>query len=357
MSHPDDDYVDLPPERAGLPRLAIALGLIVVLLASVVVGARSWYQRQVDPPGDGGAPVTVVVPSGATVNDLGPLLSDRGVIGSSLVFRVWVRGKDVEPQAGRYRFRKGSSFDQVVRVLARGAQAQEVRRVTIPEGLTIVELVTRITEAVPQFEADAVRAAVTSREPPSTVAPPDQTSREGLLFPSTYDLAGTETPATLVARMTREMEAQLAEAGADAGVRGEDTPELSPYEVLVVASLIEEETGNPGESAKIARVIYNRLELGEPLGIDATSRYLSQVSGDPVDFESDSPYNTRRQVGLPPTPIAAPSRASIDAALNPAVGPWTYYVLQDPDNHLFTDDADEFARAKDECERKGLGCG
>ena len=100
---------------------------------------------------------------------------------------------------------------------------------------------------------------------------------------------------------------------------------------------------------------------GDPLGIDATSRYEAILEGrdrDALDFDSTSPYNTRKIAGLPPTPIAAPGRGAIEAALAPADGPWLFYVLQDAEgHHFFTESADEFARAKAECRDKGLGCG
>jgi UPF0755 protein len=136
---------------------------------------------------------------------------------------------------------------------------------------------------------------------------------------------------------------------------------LTPYEILIVASLIEEETKVDAERPKVAQVIYNRIRQGIPLGIDATSRYEAEIEGrdrESIDFESDSPYNTRRAAGLPPTPIASPGRASIEAALNPEDGPWLYYVLQDEaGNHLFTESYDEFLRAKEDCAAAGLGCG
>ena len=134
-----------------------------------------------------------------------------------------------------------------------------------------------------------------------------------------------------------------------------------PYEVLVVASLIEEETKVDAERPMVAQVIYNRLRQGIALGIDATSRYEAEIAGrdrEDIDFESDSPYNTRRHLGLPPTPIASPGRASIEAALNPADGPWIYYVLEDADgHHFFTESDSEFLAAKQRCHDNGLGCG
>jgi UPF0755 protein len=114
----------------------------------------------------------------------------------------------------------------------------------------------------------------------------------------------------------------------------------------------------------IARVIYNRLAQGIPLGVDATICYALDERPcelDEEDLAIDSPYNSRQVAGLPPTPIAAPGRAALEAALNPADGPWLYYVL-DPNaeiegGHFFTDDYDEFLRVKNECEAAGLGCG
>jgi len=123
---------------------------------------------------------------------------------------------------------------------------------------------------------------------------------------------------------------------------------------------VEEEARVDEDRAKVARVIYNRLAAGEPLGIDATSCYEKgeiPCSLTESELASDSPYNTRNRAGLPPTPITSPGRASIEAALNPAEGPWRWYVLADADgHHAFTDDYDEFLRLKAECAAQGLGC-
>ncbi len=139
---------------------------------------------------------------------------------------------------------------------------------------------------------------------------------------------------------------------------------VSPYGLVTVASLVQAEAGNPDEAPKIARVIYNRLAAGQPLGIDATSRYLSIKTGDPVDFESSSPYNTRRNPGLPPTPIGSPGDFALQAALHPAAGDWMYYVrdvhndAQGRPQHVFTASAAEFARRQAGLpRRRALGCG
>jgi UPF0755 protein len=133
---------------------------------------------------------------------------------------------------------------------------------------------------------------------------------------------------------------------------------ITPYEVVIVASLIEKETSRPEERPMIARVIYNRLARGMTLGIDASVLYAIGEQKDQItrrDLEIDSPYNTRKFPGLPPTPISAPGRASLEAALNPVDGPWLYYVIADTDGrHFFTDDYEEFLDASDEARSKGL---
>ncbi len=192
----------------------------------------------------------------------------------------------------------------------------------------------------------------------SRYQPPEQPSTEGILFPDTYDIDAEADPAAVLALLAAETDTTLDELDVTnrAAALGR-----TPYEILVIASLIEEETKVVAERPKVARVIYNRLEQGIPLGIDATSRYEALLAGrtrDEPDFESQSPYNTRRIPGIPPTPIASPGRSSIEAALAPEAGDWIYYVLADEEgNHLFTASASEFEQAKADCKARGLGCG
>ena len=353
----DDDIVDMPRDRAGLPKVVVVLGVILVLFGGLVVGGRSWYQRQVDPPGAQGEEVDVVVPNGARLTDLGSLLGDAKVVANATIFRFWIRDKDIDLQAGTYRFRRNSSFEEVEEVLRGEPLAPATSDVTIPEGKRVDQIVGLVDEAVPRFTAEQVQAAINDPANRSRFLPEGQASPEGMLFPSTYEVNPVEDANALVKRMVDEMDRQAVAAGIDQGLSGDNLPDVSAYEIITIASLIERETGSPQESPKIARVIYNRLVQGMPLQIDATSQYLSDVTGEPFDLESPSPYNTRINGGLPPTPIAAPGRASLDAALNPATGPWLYYVLEAEGRHFFTADYDEFLAARDQCEQNGLGCG
>jgi UPF0755 protein len=355
----EDEYVELPPDRRTLPRLAVVMVLLAAVLLLVGIGARSWYQGKVDPPGPPGRAVAVEIEKGATLSGVGGVLADRGVISNATIFRFWARGKEIEVQAGTYSFRMDSSFDEALAVIRKGPAPPPVQRITVPEGLTVLRLTDVLAEADARFGPQQLQAALVDPAIRSVFQPPGQPSLEGLMFPSTYDIADSDDATDLVRRMVAQMDIVATRAGITAGVQstGDEVPTLSPYEILTVASLIQAEAGSEEEGPKIARVIYNRLVQGIPLGIDATSRYLAEQTGAEIDFESDSPYNTRRQSGLPPTPIGGPGEAAIEAALHPVDGDWLYYVLEAPGRHFFTASESEFLQKKDECEAKGLGCG
>ncbi|MBI2709955.1 MAG: endolytic transglycosylase MltG [Actinobacteria bacterium] len=352
-----EDFVELPPHRRSTAKVAVVMGVAAAVMVIVGVTARSWYAGRVDPPGPPGGTVTVEVPAGTSVNGLGSVLADAGVIRSATLFRFWVRSKDVSVEAGSYRFRRSSSFAEALAVVRTGPAPPRVSKVTIPEGLTLEQIQAQLAKKVRQFSAADVSAALSDGTVRSPIAPEGTTDLEGLLFPSTYELGDGTTPATLVNRMAQQMVAELQQTGGDQGVQGAGVPKLSTYQVLIVASLVQAEAGSAEEAPRIARVIYNRLRDGEPLGIDATSKYLAERTGKPIDFASDSPYNTRRRAGLPPTPIGAPGEYALRAALRPADGPWKYYVLEAPGRHVFTASYDEFLRLKQACEAKKLGCG
>lgn len=358
----DDEFVELPPE-ARFPRWVVALGIVAVLAVGSVLAARSWYANQLDPPGEPGEVVQVEIPQGASVSKVADLLEAEGIITNATIFRFWVGGKDLDSvQAGTYELQRSSSFDEAVEALNAGPAQPigvETTRVSIPEGLTVRETLARIAEQVPRFPLAELQAAIDQGQVPTTLRPEGNPSYEGLLFPATYEITDDDTPLTLLTQMAAEMERRTAALGVDAAIeRARATGlELSPYDLLIIASLVQEESGNPGESPKIATVIENRLREGWALGIDATSRYLAELEGRPVDFESTSPYNTRTQPGLPPTPIASPGEEALAAAFTPAEGPWLYYVLTEPGVHTFTVTNEDFLAAKQICIERDLGCG
>jgi UPF0755 protein len=230
--------------------------------------------------------------------------------------------------------------------------AQTYEKVTFPEGFTLDQISARLANRLPRMTAASVKAAATDGSVRSKYLPEGQTNLEGLLFPDTYQVAGNETEADVVARMVKLMEQIGGREGLDDSVAKVG---LSPYQVLIIASMIEREAKVPEDRPLIARVILNRIFFNMPLQIDATL-YYGQDSSTAFSQLRDTPgpYNTYLNLGLPPTPIAAPGRASIRAALNPAPNPepkdcpgqadkkkpeacaYLYYVLADKDGrHAF----------------------
>ena len=251
-------------------------------------------------------------------------------------------------------------------LLGEGPLPEEVIRVTVPEGLTLEQMVDRLLSEMPLFDEDELRAALFSdrlRWEYGTFEHRDR-AVEGLLFPDTYQLdeATVADELGLILRMHQQFlrvveQLDLVGRAAEFG--------LSPYEVVVLASLIEEEALLDGDRPKISRVIHNRLASGWRLGVDASSRYaVGKTAGEPMtteDLSVVSLWNTRVVLGLPPTPIAAPGRASLEAALAPVAGSWMYYVRTDeggiPGAHTFATTATEFQAARRICVDKDLGCG
>jgi UPF0755 protein len=353
----DRDYVRLPRRPGLMRRVVLSFGVVVVIALVAVAGAGFWLLRQVDPPGPPGDAVAVDIPEGSNTGDIAKLLDRAGVIGSDLIFKEYVRfkgeGSGGDFQAGTYTFNRHSSMAEALAALQKGPIPPSYAEVTFPEGLRVSDIAAKLAQGVNWFTPEEVEAAFTSVRSP--YQPADVATLEGLVFPDTYRVEEGETAQQSVTAMVDEFDAVAKEVHLDEGAARLG---YTPYQVVVFASMIEREARVPEDRAKIARVIYNRLASDMRLDIDATTLYaVGRGSGTLTqsDLEVDSPYNTRLHKGLPPTPIAAPGRASLEAALNPAEGDWLFYVLSDADgHHVFTDNISDFNDAVAEAEAKGL---
>lgn len=357
-----DDEDELP-RRRGCRNALVVLAVLALLALAAGWFAWSWVQRKIDPPGGPGEEVMVEIPEGTSTAQVGEILADAGVITDARVWAWYTRLRDVPTiKAGSYRMRLNSSFGEAIDDLSVDPLPPDSRLVTIPEGLTQAQIAERLADpekGVPGFTVDGVQAAMQDPSVRSPLIPADQPLLEGTLFPETYAVEDGDTEVDVVRRLVDQFhrvaeEVQLEQRAEALG--------RTPYEVLIIASMVEREAGNVEEMPKIARVIYNRLGAGEPLGIDATSCYEKgefpcQLTT--AELEDNTPYDTRHQAGLPPTPIASPGRASIEAALAPAEGDWRWYVLdvtKDDGSHYFTNDYADFLAARDRCEAAGR-CG
>ena len=360
-----DDYVALPSGAGGSGgrRWGLALlGLLAVFVLIAGLGAF-WMKGQID-PGDPGEEVALTIPAGSTTSDIASLLADKGIITNATVFEWYLRVTGGGSfQAGDYDgLRVNSSMGEVKKVLEAGPVPPRPLTLLVREGLWESETRQLILDTFPGMDPAALDAALTSTHPP--LQPAGSTDLEGFLFPATYEVPreqATDAQALvdqMVAAFDRTADA-TGLAGAESRLRGEaGRMTITPYDALIVASLVEAEAKVPEDRPKIARVIYNRLAQGMTLGIDATVLYALQERGDTLtqsDLATDSPYNTRVNRGLPPTPINSPGQASLEAALAPADGDWLYYVLTDADgHHYFTNSFSDFQRAVDDARDRGV---
>lgn len=334
-----------PPGRRRLRGLLVLL-LVLALLGGALAGGAAWYAWAIGASGPR-RPVTVVVPEGATGDEVAQLLKERGVIRSTLAFRLLARFRGFSRglQAGKYTgLTTNMPLEEVLRVLGEGPDVESIR-VTFPEGLSVRETAAVVAERLGIPRREFVRVAESGRFSLPPYLPQGTPTVEGFLFPNTYDFLQDATAEGVVERLLAEFERQAAGLPWDRARR----LGVTPYQVVVVASLVEEEARYGPDRARIARVIYNRLRRGMLLQVDATIQYaLGKKRITLADREVDSPYNTYLHPGLPPTPISSPGRASLEAALSPASGRWLYYVLADcrTGAHHFAETLAEFDRAR-----------
>lgn len=321
----------------------------LVLLAFVLAGAATlgvvyrWVNFEGRPDG---TPVSVFIEQGTSGRAIAEQLEDQRVIDSALAFRIYLRTRNVNAdlRAGKYELKTAMPFEDLVEELKKGPEVKFVKLV-IPEGLTIEQTAVQVEKLTHIKAADFISAARPAVIKPSTL-PDGVETLEGFLYPATYYVIQQETAESLVKRMVGEFEKRSKAVGIDQA----SAVQRTPFEVLIIASMIEEEAKLDEERDEVSAVIHNRLKKGIPLGIDATIQYaVKKYHGEPLtesDLAIDSPFNSRLRQGLPPWPIASPRDRSIKAALNPAAVDFLYYVLKDCKTHLFTSDYSEFSRAK-----------
>lgn len=295
---------------------------VLGIVAIVVVGAFGfWYVREVNPPGDPGAPVNFTVRADDTLVTVSERLEAAGLVSDAGVFRSYVeRQGGLELIPGYFQVRPSDHMGNVMRILST-PPSETYTKVTFPEGFTMEKMANRLKEKMPRLSREKFLAAASDGSIHSTFQPEGYESLEGLLFPDTYQVSNGETEAQVVKRMVDLMQRvgeqeHIVELGAAQG--------LTPYQVITIASIVEREAKTEEDRPLIARVILNRLRAGIPLQVDATLYYGQDPSRPFSELKAlDTPFNTYLHLGLPPTPISNPGRASIQAVLNPAPDPPT----------------------------------
>ncbi|MFM9841589.1 MAG: endolytic transglycosylase MltG [Dongiaceae bacterium] len=306
-------------------RWIIRLLFTLIVGGLIVAGAVAyWSYKDLRAPGPSTADTTVVIQSGTSVNGIARQLEEARVIRDARTFGLRARflpeGQSLK--AGEYRFPAAISAEAAMQKMIAGDVVQY--SVTIPEGLTSVQILARIA-AAPDLEGSVPTA------PPS----------EGSLLPETYQFNRGDTRAEIVARMTQAMDDTMAELWPK---RAKDLPLATPQEAIILASIVEKETGLAAERPRVAAVFVNRLRQGIPLQSDPTIIYFLTGGTGPLDrgltfadLDKPDPYNTYLNAGLPPGPIANPGRASLEAVLNPPSTKELYFVADGTGGHAFAE--------------------
>ncbi len=298
--------------------------IALLVLPFVVVGA--WFVWELYEPGGDGAPVSVSVQQGWGAKEIGDELASKDVVGSSLAFQIWYRVAGGSSQAGTYALREHMGVKAAVDALSdppASAAANAGHTVlALPPGLRLEQIADRVG-ALPGHDRAAFLALAQSGQIRSKYQG-DQTSVEGFTWPDTYFVEGMSDQQIL-----QTIVSEFDQHGDAVGLGNTAATGLTPQQTVVAASLVQAEAGNAADAPKVAAVITNRLKQGTPLQIDATLCYAK--GGCPpvptnADKQQDSPYNTYRATGLPPTPIMTVTEQSLRAALAPANVPYLFYV-------------------------------
>jgi len=297
------------------------------LVGAIVAVLVLWFLFALFQPfhGDGSGKVVVTIPKGASVSEVGDLLGEKGVIDSSTLFQVrtTLAGKRSELYPGHFTLPEGMSYGAAIDALSQ-PPIKRVTTVTIPEGYSRSQAAQLVEED--GLEGDYVKETVRSKYlDPARYGGKGAKDLEGFLFPDTFELKPGAPTADLVQLQLQDFKRRI--KGVDMSYA--ESKNLTVFDVLIIASLIEDEAGIPSQRKLVASVVYNRLHEGMPLGIDATIRFATGNYEQPLtesELAVDSPYNTRTNSGLPPGPINSPGIEAIDAAAHPAKSDFIYYV-------------------------------
>ncbi|HUP01366.1 MAG TPA: endolytic transglycosylase MltG [Gemmatimonadota bacterium] len=313
-------------------RRAAWVAVLVALLGLSAIGALWWLSR---PPSEASGTVIIDVEPGTTVRTLGRRLAAEGVIRSPLLFEAWLRiGGDARRiQAGTYALPLDRTLPAIAGILVEGRTL--LASVTVPEGLRLEETAGRAARAL-GIDSAAFAAAASDPALADSLGI-EAGTLEGYLFPETYRVAPDIGPRDLA----RVMVAHFRRVFTPAWQARADSLGRSIHEIVTLASIVEEEARIAAERPVIAGVFWNRLEAGMLLEADPTVQYALGGHRERVlyeDLEVDSPYNTYRNTGLPPGPIASPGRASLEATLYPDSVPYYYFVATGEDGrHAFSE--------------------
>lgn len=315
-------------------------GALAVIIAVAVLVGGGWvaadkgkemyldFRQKDDYIGTGKDDTSVIIPAGASISQMATILADRDIVKTAKAFREAAAGepKSTTIQPGTYRMKTQIPAATALQILIDPSK-KVVKRVTVREGLRITAVVPILAKGSGLTE-DAFNQALKN---PAALGLPEyaKNNPEGFLFPDTYEVGDNPEATALLKQMTKRYGDVATQVNLDARAQAMG---MTPYQILIVASIIEAEVSRDEDRPKVARAIYNRLASQPPMNLqlDTTVNYALNRSGHSNlrdgDTQLDNPYNTYKYPGLPPGPITNPGKKSIEAALTPAEGPWKFWV-------------------------------
>ncbi|REJ25267.1 MAG: endolytic transglycosylase MltG [Bacillaceae bacterium] len=332
----------------------------VVIFAGVIGGGYLYVRsalKPVDP--DNKEPVKVQIPIGSSVSQIASILEKNDIIKSAIVFKYYVKFKNESGfQAGNYQFNQSMTIQEIVERLKKGELMGEAAiKLTIPEGLQLSEIADIIAKHTPYSKKEIMNQLTNQKfikqmqkKYPNTITDDIFNGRikyalEGYLYPATYSFYEESPPLSeIIETMIKKTDEMLVP------YRNKMKElSLSTHQFLTLASLVEEEATEKADREKIASVFYNRLEKNMPLQTDPTVLYSLGKHKERVyykDLEVNSPYNTYKNKGLPPGPIANAGKQSLDAVANPADTNYFYFLATKEGEVIFTKTLDEHNKEK-----------
>lgn len=330
------------------------LKFLSILVILAIIGFSYWIYRSLNTPhAHNKKNQFIQIPHGSSPGQILVKLTSEGILSAQTPLKIYLKitGAGKGMQAGEYQFDSPITPLEVLGELKNGKL--RTVKLTIPEGFTRFDIAKRIAAQFPQNRPAGENAVLNLMDDISLIKDiaPEAKNLEGYMYPNTYNFPRAVTTQAILKKMVGEFKMVWKPEYTDRAFKLKQTP----HQIITIASLIETESRLEEERPIVASVIYNRLNKGMPLGIDQTAVYIAKMENrwdgviNKSDLESNSLYNTRKVVGLPPGPISSVSESSIKAALYPASTNYIYYVLNVEKNdksHRFYSTAAEFERGK-----------
>lgn len=324
--------------HSGIRRLfSLGLGLLVVVLAGIFL-VRHIYYGDLAPVSSNQQSQVVTIDSGSGSTTIAQQLAKAGLIRSAWAFELYVHSKELggKLQAGTYSFSPSESTETIINTMINGNVT--TRLVTILPGKRLDEIRSDlINDGFSPSKVDAALQPAQYADLPALAYKPATASLEGLLYPDSFQRTADTDPAFIIRESLQEMGTHLT-PDLQAAFAAEG---LTTYQGLTLASIVEKEVSRATDKPQVAQVFLKRLQSGSTLGSDVTAFYGAIVAGQSPSVNYDSPYNTRLHTGLPPTPIASVSDASLQAVAHPASTQWLYFVAGDDGKTYFSTTLDE----------------